>query len=692
MKKIVFVLACAAIGVEAKFVDPKIETRKPIQVKASTVAGKADSLLPPGKKWKLVWHDEFDGQTIDTSKWMCRQSFWGMDFPAFAHEYEGVEMTGETVKLNLVRKGDDFTSPHLQTGSLTYDVPRDMKTGFWPFGKRKKPLFMKKYGYFEIRCRQPKYPGWHSAFWFQAPGVGSHPDPAVAGIETDIMENYSQHTKGKIVGGNGWGGYGADSCWFDHFSWTHEETADGWHYYGCDWSPEGYTFYCDGKKVGEQNFPVSHIEEFLLVSTEPGGYRKTGSDGGLTANRAAHSWGKPDERLFQAVLPDSFEVDFVRVYDEIPQSDPVVDAPADAELRNWVDAAWTRVMTDFYSPKTGGIYACTPGKVSPASSFVNGLLKKNLGYGVGLEDCAIVGGVALSGLVDKYAVTQDSAVKADAAKVAKGLMNLASAHPYKGFVARGLCVEDGTSICNLSSRDQVTHWAHGLFRYVESDLASAEEKAEIARLFVAVSERMQKNVTKENNWNFLQADGTMDPRGICKMRETNPHEAARLAMIYGLTWKLTGDEHWKKLYLSLRDEALDGSCDLAIAPDSVVNGLMPDYTLLQMNTSLEALLLIEEHEKYRAKIISAMVTCARLGRARAPRIGSKDSRWLCGCAEVHLAQLMVPSKAFAYRPYQRALLAKAITAVPVASVGSTRAVHLFAAYWRSVVCSMALNP
>ena len=30
------------------------------------VMGKhVDSLLPAGKSWKLVWHDEFDGDTLD---------------------------------------------------------------------------------------------------------------------------------------------------------------------------------------------------------------------------------------------------------------------------------------------------------------------------------------------------------------------------------------------------------------------------------------------------------------------------------------------------------------------------------------------------------------------------------------------------------------------------------------------------
>ena len=326
MKKSVLSIGAGALALSAAavFVDAKIETTPVSQVAQESVAGKAASLLPPGKTWKLVWHDEFDQKEVDKTKWMCREAFWGYDMPSLSHDWEGVEMTGETMKLNLIRKGNDFVSPQLQTGSLTFDVPRDSK-GFWPFGKRKKPLFMKKYGYFEIRCRQPKYPGWHSAFWFQSPAIGAHPDPADAGIETDIMENYQQYTAGKIVGGNGWSGYGKDSCWFDHFEWKHEETADGWHNYGCDWSPSGYVFYCDGKKVGEQNYPVSHVPEFVLVTTEPAGYRKVGPDGGLTAGRKTKEWGKPDPRLFDVKLPDFFEIDYVRVYDNAAGYRPAPD-------------------------------------------------------------------------------------------------------------------------------------------------------------------------------------------------------------------------------------------------------------------------------------------------------------------------------------------------------------------------------
>ena len=226
----------------------------------------ADSFLPESKNWKLVWNDEFDGTELDTSKWGFRLNFWGKRLETFTTD--GVELDGNShLKLHLIRKGDDFFSPHLQTGALTYDNPKDCG-GFWPFGKLDQPKFMHRYGYYEIRCRLPKNPGWHAAFWLQAPGIGSHPDPRRAGVECDIMENYRQHTDGKLIGGNIWGGYGRDCGASGHFSWDCRETADGWHYFGVDWSPEGYDFYADGELTGKVVPPERAEEKHIVKESE----------------------------------------------------------------------------------------------------------------------------------------------------------------------------------------------------------------------------------------------------------------------------------------------------------------------------------------------------------------------------------------------------------------------------------------
>ena len=54
----------------------------------------ADSLLPEDKEWKLVWHDEFDGNRLDRSKWDFRLNFWGHPFPAFTED--GVILDGKS--------------------------------------------------------------------------------------------------------------------------------------------------------------------------------------------------------------------------------------------------------------------------------------------------------------------------------------------------------------------------------------------------------------------------------------------------------------------------------------------------------------------------------------------------------------------------------------------------------------------
>ena len=356
--------------------------------------------------------------------------------------------------------------------------------------------------------------------------------------------------------------------------------------------------------------------------------------------------------------------------------------------RAWVDAAWARVMEVFYSPKTGCIYVCPPDEVQAASDFPGGLLRPELGYGVGLEDCAINGGVALSGLVDAYVATHDAAFAAEASKIARGLLNLVTAHSYRGFVARGLCVEDGRSICRLSSRDQVTHWVHGLWRWWRAGLVPEALRDTVRRAFHDVAARMERTVTAENGWSFLQADGTPDPVGICKMRETMPHEAARLAMVYAAAGEITGDPRWTGLYRTHRGEALSGSSRFALLTGRETDA-MPCYSLHQMNASLEVLLGIEEDRVRRASILESMAACAKLAKMRAKAVRGGDSRYLCACGEVHLAQLMVPEPLCAWDPEQRALLSEAIAHTPASETGACRAVHLFAAYWRATACPPA---
>ena len=65
-------------------------------------------------------------------------------------------------------------------------------------------------------------------------------------------------------------------------------------------------FFCDGKVVSRQRpgeGPVSRVEQFILLTTEPQGYRNQEP--------------KPSPELVATVLPDCFTVDYVRVFDTV---------------------------------------------------------------------------------------------------------------------------------------------------------------------------------------------------------------------------------------------------------------------------------------------------------------------------------------------------------------------------------------
>jgi hypothetical protein len=81
-------------------------------------------------------------------------------------------------------------------------------------------------------------------------------------------------------------------------------------------------------------------------------------------------------------------------------------------------------------------------------------------------------------------------------------------HGVKGFVARNVCPEDAKSTYINSSRDQVTHFVHGLWQYFHSPLPDEATKQQIRIILAGVAERMIAFVTPENDFDFCRADGT----------------------------------------------------------------------------------------------------------------------------------------------------------------------------------------
>ena len=113
---------------------------------------------------------------------------------------------------------------------------------------------------------------------------------------------------------------------------------------------------------------------------------------------------------------------------------------------------------------------------------------------------------------------------------------------------------------------------------------------------------MLANVTPENDYNALMADGQKDPKGILKMWEVRPHEAARLPMIYLAAAEMTGKAKYRAAYEKYIDAALAESLKLGSLSEAELQATMPGYAFLQMACSLDLLYGLETREDRRERI------------------------------------------------------------------------------------------
>ena len=283
---------------------------------------------------------------------------------------------------------------------------------------------------------------------------------------------------------------------------------------------------------------------------------------------------------------------------------------------------WSR----FYSPKTHLFYdyitsyekgkelAHLPQPDEVARQFPN-----PCGYGTGMEDCMISAGVMMTAVLNRYKCDKYKEGPRRAKAIFLGIERSVQSVPGEGFVARGFSPYAPNLFYFNSSRDQVTHAVMAMWEYYRSNLPNKRIKARIRKNIKDVADRMRRNVTPENDYDFLQADGSPCTYKICKMEYVQPHEAARLAMIYAAAWDVTGDETYYRLWREKIRTAAEGS--LHPSPGTTT------YALLQMQESIALLMKLENDPALRNTFLEASSEASSLVLSRIPRLENDKDRY-----------------------------------------------------------------
>jgi hypothetical protein len=222
---------------------------------------------PESHGYKLFWEDQFDGDKLDSTKWAVR----GIGPRAAGY----VSADAVNVKNGFLEISAFVENDSAKTGAVGTHG-----------------LFMTKYGYFECRAQLQKSVANWAAFWIQSTGIAQGEDPGKFGTEIDIFEYFKKQGEDMISHNLHWA-YGPNQKTIGGLLSRVEGVGEGFHTFSLEWTPEKYAFFVDGYKYYEVKEAISHIEEYIILSME------------LPSTK---------EALKDAVLPDAFIIDYVKVY------------------------------------------------------------------------------------------------------------------------------------------------------------------------------------------------------------------------------------------------------------------------------------------------------------------------------------------------------------------------------------------
>ena len=257
-----------------------------------TGAGTGSDEVPAG--WTLAWNDEFDGTTLDTTRWGVQNlsTFGDGNNELACLMADNVKVAGGALTISARRATTPVTCGSRDTrfpGGREYTSGMAQSKASWQYGR------------FEIRARIPTAAGTSKglwpAFWMRPAGGGTG--------ELDILEAI-----GGGAGGTEWNKV-HQTIHYDYVG-THPKEprtvttafapSDGFHTYAAEWEPGAIRWYVDGALTYTRTTATTPwLDEAF---SKPFFIRLNLAVGG--------SWpGSPDAAT---AFPGDFTVDWVRVY------------------------------------------------------------------------------------------------------------------------------------------------------------------------------------------------------------------------------------------------------------------------------------------------------------------------------------------------------------------------------------------
>jgi beta-glucanase (GH16 family) len=229
--------------------------------------------------WNLVWSDEFNGPSIDTSNWTFETGGGGWGNNELEYYTNGANASIQNGALVIEARRENV-------GGMAYTSTRMNTRGKHEF----------TYGRIEARIALPSGQGLWPAFWMLGSNIGTVGWPASG--EIDIMEHVN--TASTIFGTIHWDSGG-------HVSYggsTSVPSFTGYHVYSIEWSPSAITWFVDGVQYVQANI-LNNINNtqafqrpfFILLNLAVGGAFP----------------GNPNS---STPFPSRMLVDYVRVYQQ----------------------------------------------------------------------------------------------------------------------------------------------------------------------------------------------------------------------------------------------------------------------------------------------------------------------------------------------------------------------------------------